>query len=127
MSLVPFIADLKQSVLETDHLFSENYVPDRHTEPIPFFGDPSQARVLTIGVNPSAAEFIGDRWPTAELTPEDLTDRLCSYFVRQHPPAHPWFESWTEALTLLDCDYRQNAAHLDLSSRATKSVWKKRL
>jgi hypothetical protein len=35
------------------------------THPIPFFGDVEAATIITIGVNPSAGEFVERQWPTA--------------------------------------------------------------
>ena len=85
--------------------------------PVPFFGAVEAARVVTVGVNPSADEFVGGRWPAAPLPTEDLGERLMRYFDRQ---PHPWFETWEQALGLLGVSYLDGtAAHLDLSPRAT--------
>ena len=112
------LKDTQQSGSEYAH-FSRSGVT---THPIPFFGDAQSAKVLTVGVNPSAAEFVKKRvWP-AELEAIELADRLCRYFVSAPAPPHPWFRTWTEALAVLDISYREAAAHLDLSPRATVAM-----
>ena len=91
------------------------------THAIPFFGDVESAIALTVGVNPSAEEFIGRSWPQFMSAPE-LTKRLQSYFTTAPVQPHRWFETWTKALSQLDLSYSKNVAHLDLSARATASM-----
>ena len=93
------------------------------THPIPFFGDIKNAKVLTVGVNPSATEFyIKRNWPD-ETTAADLRDRLINYFQHDAAVSHQWFETWEKALVPLSVSYQNgDAAHIDLSPRATKSM-----
>ncbi len=86
--------------------------------PIPFFGEVDRARVLTVGVNPSDGEFRNRNWPES-INAKDLTQRLLGYFKGSVPP-HPWFNTWSKALKVLNLSYESGAvAHLDLSPRPT--------
>jgi hypothetical protein len=109
------------TVARTNQLYRPNFQLGLTTHPIPFFGNLHTAKVLTIGVNPSADEFVGRDWAD-RLDVVALTDRLLHYF--DSPPGpHPWFKPWIKALALLGADYaRGEAAHLDLSPRATISM-----
>jgi hypothetical protein len=91
------------------------------THPIPFFGDVEAATVLTIGVNPSAGEFVGRGWPATVTTPA-LASRLVGYFAEAPAPPHPWFDTWSRALSVIGSSYRTDAAHVDLSPRATTAM-----
>lgn len=91
------------------------------THPIPFFGNVETATVITIGVNPSAGEFVGRDWP-ATITTAALACRLLRYFVDAPAPPHPWFETWSRALAVVGSSYRTAAAHVDLSPRATAAM-----
>ena len=91
------------------------------THAIPFFGAVASAQLLTVGVNPSAGEFVGREWP-ATMTPGALTKRLTAYFVHPSVPPHPWFATWSDALALLGVSCVHGAAHLDLSPRATAAM-----
>src|ERR1017187_480867 len=91
------------------------------THAIPFFGDVESAQILTVGVNPSAGEFVGREWPTT-MTPGPLAERLTAYFVHPSVPPHPWFASWSDAVELLGLSYVHGAAPLDLSPRATAAM-----
>ena len=121
VSLVERMRVVTETCARTNDTYRKNFQPGLTTFPIPFFGNILTAKVLTIGVNPSADEFVGRGWPD-QMDCESLTHRLLHYF--QSPPGpHPWFSPWIEALALLDIDYaRGEAAHLDLSPRATISM-----
>jgi hypothetical protein len=110
------ISDVKRTA-PTAAQFSRSGV---NTFPIPFFGDPRVATVLTVGVNPSAAEFIGRAWPI-RISVEELEARLIGYFHSDVPP-HSWFTTWAEALRNLPASYQSSAAHLDLCPRPTKAM-----
>lgn len=100
-----------------DELFRAGLV----THPIPFFGDVSTAEVITVGVNPSADEFQGKRWPQQQMTPDQLGVRCREYFLDDS--RHTWFTDWENALVHLRVSYRTgSAAHIDLSPRATESM-----
>lgn len=119
--LVDRVRAVMEGVARTKSQYSGNLKPRLNTFPIPFFGNILTAKVLTIGVNPSSGEFIDRNWPV-EMDGQSLTERLLSYFQPPSNP-HPWFSRWKQALALLDIDYaRGEAAHLDLSPRATISM-----
>ena len=90
------------------------------THPIPYFGRLSNAKVVTLGLNPSSKEFTKKRnWPPS-ISSDDLHDRLSGYFDSVAPPPHKFFESWSGALTHINASYNHDAVHLDLSPRATR-------
>lgn len=90
---------------------------------VPFFGSFAGARVITIGLNPSSGEFASRRtWPLT-LTPADHASRLANYWTSVNPGPHPWFQPWSTVLSELGVAYRSGeAAHIDLSPRATKAA-----
>ena len=93
-------------------------LPSIPSFPIPFFGEVDRARILTVGVNPSDGEFKDRNWPES-INAKDLTQRLLGYFKGPIPP-HPWFNTWIEALDVLNLSYESGAvAHIDLSPRPT--------
>jgi hypothetical protein len=120
-NLVERVRGVMETVSSSNETYRVNFTPGRITHPIPFFGKLHTAKVVTIGVNPSADEFVGRDWPE-HLDAAALTERLLHYF--DSPPGpHPWFKPWIHALALLRIDYaRGEAAHLDLSPRATVSM-----
>ena len=90
--------------------------------PLPFFGSLERARVITLGLNPSTGEFSAGRgWPVS-MTAAALTERMENYFVAERPGPHPWFRPWSAVLSLLGVSYSSDAAHVDLSPRATKAA-----
>ena len=90
--------------------------------PIPFFGRVDVARVLTVGVNPSAGEFQNRGWPS-HVDGHYLTQRLLQYFERGSAHPHPWFRVWQSALRTLDISYLTgDAAHIDISPWATAAM-----
>lgn len=115
--------------------------------PVLAFGDPTGVRVATLGLNPSAQEFLGNgallagaqrRFETLDSlgVPHDqvglagsedgVVDAawagLCSYFQRR--PYRRWFRVLEEILAALDASYwRSTACHLDLSPWATDPTW----
>lgn len=119
--LVSFMTDLQHEVNRTEHLHETNSHWGLRTYPVPFFGDPLTAEALTVGVNPSADEFRGDRWPST-MDGRAMVDRLRRYFQNSQVPPHPWFEHWSAVLRPLGYEYSRNAAHTDLSPRATVSM-----
>jgi hypothetical protein len=112
--------------------------------PVIAFGDPAGARVATVGINPSAREFLengrllaGSARRLATLTSlgaerlDELTDvqaeevlRECaSYFSRN--PYRQWFDQLDDLLkAAYDASYYDGSAcHLDLVMWATDPVW----
>lgn len=93
------------------------------TMPIPFFGNIETAEILTVGVNPASGEFLNRNWPQTKATPSYLELRLRNYFRLATPKPYRWFLKWEAGLNILnDSSYHENAAHLDLSPRATKPM-----
>lgn len=91
---------------------------------IPFFGRFTEAKVLTVGLNPSFGEFSGFRWSNIRSAAQAV-DRLLNYFSGQVEP-HPWFATWELALNALDASYYGTrlhlGAHIDIWPRATGSI-----
>lgn len=114
-SIVSLVESEMAYVAVTDHLYADAFKPGVATYPIPFFGDLLRAQVITVGLNPSATEFEDRQWP-AGLSAVALTDRLRRYF---EAAAHPWFRAWEEALASFGASYHRNAAHVDVTPRAT--------
>ncbi len=120
--LQSYIQDVTVNVQTTQPQHNQLLRHRVKTHPIPFFGDVEHARVLTVGVNPSAHEFVKKRhWPE-EMTITELTSRLQNYFLPGPVPPHKWFSTWSQALVPLGVSYQSGAAHLDLSPRATASM-----
>lgn len=121
-ALTAYLDDLSADWITSQDRFNDLARPGVATHPIPFFGDIRRARVLTVGVNPSAEEFaVKRRWP-ASLTATELERRLVGYFVDAPAPPHDWFNTWSKALESLGVSYEDGAAHVDLSPRATISM-----
>ncbi len=119
--LEKYVGDVQADVAASAAQFVSLQPPGVVLHPIPFFGDPTRARVATVGVNPSAGEFVpARRWPRNMAVP-GLTGRLVDYFDHEIP-SHPWFASWKQALGAIDASYKRDSFHIDLSPRATKSM-----
>jgi hypothetical protein len=95
--------------------------PGLAVHPICSFGDPAQARIVTVGVNPSDREFVSARgWPDMQMDHTTLAERYRNYFTKPHK----WFTPWTEGLEYLKAGYLDGSAvHIDLSPRATRPVF----
>jgi hypothetical protein len=112
--------------------------------PVPAFGDFRTARVATLGLNPSRAEFLDDdgeilrgqrarfvTLPALGITslkaasPEDLAQVLegtAQYF--QNQPYVRWFRPLDSLLRACGVSYFDGSAcHLDLAHWATDPVW----
>ena len=113
--------------------------------PVPAFGDFSVARVATLGLNPSKAEFLGRNGqllvgkdarfvsltaagvPSLQDAPEEalvkVLDGTRNYFHNR--PYRGWFDRWEKLLLAVDASYYAGSAcHLDLAHWATDPVWK---
>jgi hypothetical protein len=120
-ALIKYLGGVATDWKATQHRFAPLFRQGVPTHPIPFFGDVTRARVLTVGVNPSAGEFIERSWPRSLSVPA-LERRLVGYFVDASVPPHPWFAFWSQALEPLGLSYQDGAAHVDLSPRATVAM-----
>src|SRR5262245_46012663 len=120
-TLREWLMQLHKGVAQTNHLCPKNLA--RGGQPIPFFGDILNARVLTVGVNPSNCEFHPTRKWDAIKNPPQWERRLLNYFRIPEIPAYRWFETWSMCLELLGLSYaRGEAAHADISPRATSPM-----
>jgi hypothetical protein len=117
-TLQNYLSRVLHHVSETAAPYESLLWPGVPWHPIPFTGNVLDARVLTVGVNPSASEFTSGRVPVKKDA-LGLEQHLVKYFTRG---GHSWFETWSEALRSLGVSYSDGAAHLDLSPRATKSM-----
>jgi O-acetyl-ADP-ribose deacetylase (regulator of RNase III) len=109
--------------IKTRERFPDNTRP-RSRWPIAFFGNPTNATVATIGINPSSTEFDDARKWSPVKSKKAWKIRLRDYFKNPIPP-HVWFESWRPALALLGASYKDGTAtHLDVSYRATTAMLK---
>ena len=119
-ALRDYLSDVLLYIKRTEAPYARLYCPGIRWYPIPFFGDVLGARVLTVGVNPSATEF-RNGYGRVELEASGLERHLVDYFKWGH--AHRWFDTWSEALNSVGVSYEGgSAAHLDLSPRATMSM-----
>jgi hypothetical protein len=118
--LTEHIRKVLEHVTSTDDCFHKLYSGSPVTSPIPFFGNISTAEIITVGVNPAESEFRNRNWPRYPVSTDYLELRLPNYFHLVRPEPHPWFDPWEAGLRVLrQSSYRTNAAHLDLSPRAT--------
>jgi hypothetical protein len=93
-------------------------MPERQCRPVPFFGPIERAKVITFGLNPSTGEFTKQRsW--SGVTDAALADELVNYWTNSRRPPHKWFQPWETVLSKLGVSYTSDAAHIDLSPRAT--------
>jgi len=118
--LTHWLGGLAAEIKRTKADYPRNVVPGC---PLPFFGNVFEARVLTVGVNPSGTEFdLSRKWREAR-TLAKWQERMLSYFRQPTIPAHEWFETWSICLELLGISYADgSAAHLDVSPRPTNAM-----
>jgi len=85
---------------------------------LPFFGPIERARVITFGLNPSTDEFTEKRkW--SRVDDAKLPDELVNYWTNEQRTPLKWFKPWETVLSELGVSYAADAAHIDLSPRAT--------
>lgn len=121
-TLRDYLTDVLLYIKRTEAPYAPLYCPGVRWHPIPFSGDVLRARVLTVGVNPSATEFKNGRG-RVELEASGLEGQLLDYF--KGVQTHRWYQTWSEALSWAGVSYQGgSAAHLDLSPRATMSMRK---
>jgi len=113
--------------------------------PVPAFGDFRVARVATLGLNPSKAEFLSRKGqllvgkdarfvslpaagvPSLHDAPHEalvkVLDGTRTYFHNR--PYRGWFDRLEKLLLAVDASYyKGSACHLDLAHWATDPVWK---
>lgn len=103
------------------------------TTPVVSFGDFTRARVATLGINPSSAEFLSGgkliqgekkRLKDEEFGPAfegDIWFHCQHYFMAN--PYWKWFGALEELLQTVGASYKTNACHLDLSPWATDPIF----
>jgi phosphoglycolate phosphatase-like HAD superfamily hydrolase len=118
-ALVNFVQQLQAEENHIREQYGAILRPNIPLHPIPFFGVIENARVVTVGLNPSSTEFIeAGRWPTT-LTPCELAQRLVRYFREPEITPHYWFAELQWSLEILHCPYHFAAAHVDASPWTT--------
>jgi len=117
-----FLQQLIDNVTATNTQYAALLKPGVNTCPIPYFGNWTTAEFATFGVNPSATEFSGNRWPDSAAGAARLNDRLVNYFSNPVVPAHRWFHGYEKCLNILSHSYQADTVHLDLSPRATRGM-----
>jgi hypothetical protein len=126
MNFERHVYSVQRYVQFTQAMYAQLFKPGVTMHPICCFGDPANARVITVGVNPSAREFEGHRWPAKAMTHTAVANRCKSYFTDQAPaPPHRFFSPWKAALASLGTSYESGGAvHVDLCPRATRYIRK---
>jgi hypothetical protein len=119
-----FERDLVRTALaiaaENRSQFLELQPARRSCHPLPFFGSIDRAKVITLGLNPSAHEFLPTRnW--SKGTEDWIAGQLVNYWNNVDRSPHSWFQPWSTVLSHLGIAYASSAAHTDLSPRATNS------
>lgn len=114
--------------------------------PVPSFGDLSQSRIATVGLNPSNREFVDNvgnelngelrrfhtltslglkRWSDiSSVQLGQIADFCRTYFTRN--PYHRWFKELDHVISGTNTTYYDSSAqacHLDLIPYATKCKW----
>jgi hypothetical protein len=130
--------------LQSGALFQNKVIP--WSCPVPSFGDPSTARVATLGLNPSNREFVDEAgqeldgekrrfhtlnslglscWSEVAAEHLDLIAECCHlYFSRN--PYDGWFKKLDDLMSGIDASYyggSLSACHLDLIPYATACKW----
>ncbi len=103
------------------------------TTPVISFGDFTTAKIATLGINPSSAEFLsagkliqGEKKRLADeefgaVEPIDIWFRCKHYFLGN--PYWNWFNHLEQLLLQVGASYKTNACHLDLSPWATDPIF----
>jgi hypothetical protein len=121
LDISEYLDDVLQDSEASRDDFPINTYP-REQWPIPLFGNPTNAVVATVGVNPSSGEFSPERNWSAVRTKGDWKKRLRNYFTGTTPP-HEWFDPWRTGLKSLGVSYEGGtAAHFDVSYRTTRAM-----
>ena len=116
-----FIEKLMNERLTVKTEFKDLFDSETPIVPIPFFGDITKAKIITIGANPSAAELKINSW-SEDMSPNQIMNKLLGYFS-ENP--HKWFDTWENALQKIGYSYKDGSvAHVDLCAWATMSLSK---
>jgi len=110
-------------VLRIEH--QNLFATDLHLHPVPFFGDPLHAEVITVALNPSFTEFNSGRGWEEQVEAEKLLRQLLTYFQKPPQTWHTWFNQLEKSLLWFGSSYETNAAHVDVFPFPT--LWPRRL
>ena len=120
--LYQLLSDLNAEAPKVRAAFSDLLDPALDTIPISFFGDVLNAKVITVGLNPSDGEIRGRGWHQP-ISSAEIYERLLNYFNNPQFRSHPWFEAWERALNEIGVSYADGtAAHVDLCPWATRPM-----
>jgi len=131
------IDELERAVLEKIEKMQapKNCGVIEKTTPVVSFGDFTTAKIATLGINPSSAEFLtgghliqGEQKRLADeefgsASPIDVWFRCKHYFLGN--PYWSWFNHLEQLLVQVGASYKFNACHLDLSPWATDPIFSK--
>ncbi len=125
-NIYQLLSDLTAQAPGVRREYNDLFDPPVPTIPIPYFGDLLNARVITVGLNPSDGELSNGNWPES-IGIQSLFERLTHYFCdpRYPPPqsSKNWFKWWTQGLNEIDVSYSKGtAAHVDLCSWSTRPL-----
>src|SRR5438128_8065848 len=100
------VYSVQRYVQFTQARYVQLFRPRVTIHPICCFGDPENAKVVTVGANPSVGEFEGQRWSAARMAHTEVAKRCKSYFTGEAPVAsHRFFNPWKQALACLETSY----------------------
>lgn len=140
MSIPDYIVDRIRKAPPTSHFI----VP--HSTPVVAFGDATKARIATLGLNPSSAEFekasnvlLPERERRLATLPwlgvkslqhaspaiiEKVLEESNNYFSCSSNPFRKWFDKLLPPLKALQASYYDGTAcHLDIVQWATSPKW----
>jgi hypothetical protein len=121
-TLYQLLSELNREAGRVKHDYKDLFNPDLHVVPIPFFGDVLNAKVITVGLNPSDGEFRDKRWPQTNEV-DEIYERLVHYFNNTQIQRHKWFVVWEKALAEIGLSYANGtAAHVDLCPWPTRPM-----
>ncbi len=112
--LLALVNDCKTQLQLLQNERENLFPPNLPLHPVPFFGNPFQAEVLTVALNPSFTEFNPGRGWEEELEIGKLIGRLQTYFENDPQQWHVWFNQPEKALSYFGSSYETNTAHVDL-------------
>ena len=113
-----FIQNQLAKIESVKKTYSALFAKDTPIVPINFFGNIYKAKIITVGVNPSANELRTNNWHST-MNNQEIMEKLIHYY--QNNP-HPWFKTWEQALNQIDYSYYDGTtAHVDICPWGTKS------
>jgi hypothetical protein len=121
-ALSRLLSELNSEAPDVRAEFGDLFDPIINIFPIPFFGNLLNAKVATVGLNPSDGEIRNGHWPRSVDSPM-LFRRLTEYFNNSQFPPHPWFDTWNKALGEVGMSYADGSAvHIDICPWPTRPM-----